>query len=92
MWTALLSPRPKTGTGRPRLAKLVLKFGPVANTATSTRPASSMQTGGRDFREFQKPVGSGRTGPSLWSNASMVSGSGIEMQGATPSGHLASAF
>ncbi len=34
------SPRPKTGTGRPSAAKLVLKFGPVARIATRTRLAS----------------------------------------------------
>ena len=41
MCTVAESPRPKTGTGRPRAAKLVLKLGPLARTETRTRPASA---------------------------------------------------
>ncbi len=58
MCRVALSPRPNTGTGSPSAAKLVLKLGPEANTATSTAvPFSGWMAGAATFSSLIASAG-----------------------------------
>ena len=84
--TEAVSPFPKTGTGSPRAAKFVLKFGPVARIATRTRFASF---------GFRRGAGTSsrrtdRDGGPYWSrrivSASIRRGKGFPSEGGRPRG------
>src|SRR5512139_652514 len=88
MWTVAGSPFPKTGTGRPRAAKFVLKLGPQARTDTSTRFASvDFRRGvGTDSHRTEREGGPYRSRRIV--RARMREGRGVPRAGGTPRGQV----